>query len=287
MLSHTLIPYNISSGGYLEYIIRYTAATLFGYNLWDKELIYMNKIRNVLNKHSVISGIKEDYLECIISNTRGMLDIQDVEEILTNPLNPTEQFIVFVKAYGFKNIQTLSLKLKRMKCYSQVLSRNMLNNTNITNNNHVISTDTWNIPISYIELMACPTSGCVNGSGQLKVQSKETVIERNDRVLHTFELMLPHSMYTNNVQPIEDTKLQSNLSTCSRKCIVELFYPAFVLRMHNNTELIINPNSSSCTISSNSSNNNSTELLSMYPLFHTRYHHIPKLELIAPMAAKW
>ena len=53
----------------------------------------------------------------------------------------------FAKAYGFRNIQSILLSLKRDKC-----------------------------DFDYIEVMACP-SGCINGGGQLKTISASGMTE--------------------------------------------------------------------------------------------------------------
>ncbi|KAI8870663.1 iron hydrogenase [Ramicandelaber brevisporus] len=100
-----------SSGGYLEYIMRYAAKELFGVD--DADVPSGN------------GGIK----------TKVVRSSDYREVTLTVDGKPA---LVFIAAYGFRNIQNIvrKMKLGRLTCH-------------------------------FVEVMACP-SGCINGGGQPK-----------------------------------------------------------------------------------------------------------------------
>ncbi|CAK4212512.1 unnamed protein product [Aphanomyces euteiches] len=96
----------IGSGGYLEHIFRFAAKELFNVDCPD-QLPY-------------VVGRNSDFREV-------SLTLPDGTEVLR-----------FALAYGFRNIQTVLMKIKRNKC-----------------------------PYHFVEIMACP-GGCLNGGGQIK-----------------------------------------------------------------------------------------------------------------------
>ncbi|KAF0689377.1 Aste57867_19169 [Aphanomyces stellatus] len=98
----------IGSGGYLEHIFRYAAKTLFNVDC-PETLPY-------------VAGRNADFREVTL-----VVDGRDV--------------LKFALAYGFRNIQTVLMKIKRNKC-----------------------------PYDFVEIMACP-GGCLNGGGQIKPES--------------------------------------------------------------------------------------------------------------------
>jgi iron only hydrogenase large subunit-like protein len=89
-------------------------------------------------------------------------DISEVEITGNLLLHPDNKSITLKmgKAYGFRNIQSLMLKMKKGKC-----------------------------DLDLVEIMACP-SGCNNGGGQLKVTAsdKETSAEANSRILEVDQI---------------------------------------------------------------------------------------------------
>jgi iron only hydrogenase large subunit-like protein len=120
---------NSGSGGYVEYIFRYAAEKLLGANIWNDNLDY--KV-----------GRNPDISEVFVTS-----ELPD----------STNKSLKFVKAYGFRNIQSIMLKMKRGKC-----------------------------DYDLIEVMACP-SGCVNGGGQ--VRGIETPVESKQRIANVDLLM--------------------------------------------------------------------------------------------------
>ena len=123
------------SGSYLEHIFRYASEKLLGISLWNQPLEYK-------------AGRNADIAEIEV---RGTLLNSDRDDIITLKMG---------KAYGFRNIQSLMLKMKKGKC-----------------------------DLDLVEIMACP-NGCNNGGGQLKVTAsdKETSTEANSRIVAVDQL---------------------------------------------------------------------------------------------------
>lgn len=123
--------------------------------------------------------------------------------------------------------------------------------------------------LDLVEVMACP-SGCNNGGGQIKTTSKgsqrELPSQGRERVQQLEDLFHEHT----NVRG-EPTGGGSVVRCPDESPLVQRVYG----------------NSSS---SSSSSGNSENFLLSEQQramLLHTRYHAVPKLDSIAPLAAKW
>ncbi len=189
-----------ASGGYADMVFRYAAETLFGLGLGDSPLPF------VMGRNSDIADVDIESYTLVDG------------EINANEIVQKKRRLKFGRAYGFRNIQSVILKLKRDKCN-----------------------------LDLIEIMACP-SGCNNGGGQLRVHSggdsagktadaKER-LSRVDNIFHDVQVRKP-----------EDNPLAKYLY-----CEGRLGRPGSVQAKQ---------------------------------LLHTRYHAVPKLELIAPLAVKW
>ena len=113
---------NNGSGGYLEYMFRFANEQLNGIDLWNIPLEYT-------------AGRNED-----------------IAELTTNLVPEGGHKLTFAKAYGFRNIQSVMMKMKTKRC-----------------------------KLDFVEIMACP-KGCVNGGGQHKSVDRETPLEIRDRV---------------------------------------------------------------------------------------------------------
>jgi len=231
---------NAGSGGYIEFVSRYAAQRLWGLDLWSVPLQFSVSTGA---SSSVLSRplLQEDYAECVISNIRGVLptpDAQAPESILDG-----EQFLVFAKAYGFRCIQSVATKLRRSRCLS---ARN------------------FPIPlrVSYLEVMACPGGGCLNGGGQIKQRGTESVQTRNRRVaataaaFHSAEELLVGDPVVRLLQtPVARTIYGGagwDDADASEKPMEGVF----------------------------------SDSLSV-PLLHTRYHAVPRLDILVPATAKW
>lgn len=194
---------NAGSGGYAEYIFKYAASSLYGLDLWNIPLDYKE-------------GRNPDMTEVDIN----LLDIAGSNE--------GSRALKFARAYGFRNIQSIMLKLRRGTC-----------------------------DYDYVEIMACP-SGCNNGGGQLKAIGKETPSETKERVQE-----VEKEYHTTSARKPDDSPL------------VKYIYNLGTLEYIGADSLI-------------------GKSLGLHPLsdevrslFHTRYHAVPKLEVVAPLAAKW
>ena len=181
---------NRGSGGYLEYIYRYAT-----------ELLTADMAINPgLTSH-----------EPLVYEAGRNADIAT--------LTDSRHGLKFAKVYGFRNIQSLMLKLKKGKC-----------------------------EYDFIEVMACP-SGCLNGGGQIRptekgVEPPEAVRQRVsateaclDAIGDTVIRAPEHSPLARYLYCPE--RLGSPLSEAAREAL------------------------------------------------HTRFHAVPKLEELAPLASKW
>ena len=123
---------NSGSGGYLEYIARYMATYLNSHkptnNNMDIDTDTSSTNKNNTNTNNNAS-IYTESLPYIQGRNTDIAEI-DLSSLVNYTLKPP---LKLSKIYGFRNIQSVILKLKRNKC-----------------------------DISFIEVMACP-SGCING----------------------------------------------------------------------------------------------------------------------------
>ena len=190
---------------------------------------------------------------------------------------PRQQRIIkFGRIYGFRNIQSILMKMKRNK-----------------------------VDLDLIEIMACP-SGCINGGGQIKPAIKETIndtktrIERVNSIFHNDKITrsihdnpLVQYIYGNN--NIESNNLNLNInkqkitskSTAPSPIVTATVVDTTVVSNHNITEEGNEIASTSSMVRSGLSNFISLSREQRRELFHTRYHAIPKLDIIAPLTAKW
>ena len=175
------------SGGYMDYIVRYTARAEFGLDLGTEKLEYK-------------AGRNADIAEVVVKGE--------------TPGGGSRELHV-AKVYGFRNIQSTMLKLKRGKCTFDLM-----------------------------EVMACP-SGCINGGGQLRSNERETASEGKERVAAVDAVY--HSVQM--------------LRSPDESPLVKYLYSA---------ERLGAPMTEAAR-----------------GLLHTRYHTVPKLEEIAPLATKW
>lgn len=202
---------NSGSGGYAEYLFKYAAEALYGVNLWE--------LRDLPYKEGRNADIAEIDINAVST------DASDV--VVTDGSSPRK--LKFARAYGFRNIQSIMLKVRRGTC-----------------------------DFDFVEIMACP-SGCNNGGGQLRqagavdavaagVESgsaKETPTQAKERVV---EVEAAHHASLQVRRP-EDSPLARYLYAPDR-----VGTPLSEAAMR---------------------------------LLHTRYHAVPKLDVIAPLATKW
>lgn len=200
---------NAGSGAVAEYVFRFAAEQLYGVNLWaERDLQYK-------------AGRNADYVELDLATYLPASAAASTAAPLPRPLK-------FARAYGFRNIQSLLMKLKRGQ-----------------------------LDVDLIEMMACP-SGCNNGGGQLKNFSQwiapavstakalpETIGEGKERVA--------------NVEALYHAPL--SFQQPERNPLVQYLYAPTRLQAPASDVAVA--------------------------ILHTRFHAVPKLETVAPLAAKW
>jgi iron only hydrogenase large subunit-like protein len=224
---------NGSSGGYIEHIFRYAAEKVAGVDLWGRPLIYTKGRNADTSEVTLSSQILPDGKQCS----------SDVK-------------LKFGKAYGFRNIQSVMLKMKQSKC-----------------------------DLDFIEIMACP-SGCVNGGGQLKeaVDKQNSAPGEMTRELSSVTaarvLAVDATFHSGIHRKPEDSPLVKFLYTsCSDSSVTETTIKDSLNQLISVD--LLNPMGVPQGILGAPSGPMSMSLL------HTRYHSVPKLDLIAPLAAKW
>ena len=185
------------SGGHMDYMIRYMSETLFGKNLWEDDA----------------DKTKRPKLDFKVGRNPDIAEL-NIFDLSTSTDDNEPKKLKFAKVYGFRNIQSVMMKLKRGKC-----------------------------EYDFMEVMACP-SGCVNGGGQLRIEGHESSQEGKERIK-----AVEKEYHTGLLGKPDDSPLVKFLYSDER-----LGQPL------------------------------SEEAKS---LLHTRHHAIPKLEEIAPLAAKW
>jgi hypothetical protein len=141
------------SNSYAEYLFRYLAKKLYSIDLTSRDIAYQ-------------AGRNQDISEVILYSDGTTGGPRDGDPTST-PL------LKFARVYGFRNIQGVILKMKRMKC-----------------------------DYDYVEIMACP-SGCVNGGGQIKTTTTESPALIQSRVAKTSSAL--HAQLT--VRVLDDSPL--------------------------------------------------------------------------------
>lgn len=200
---------NAASGGYTEYLFKHAAEQLFQINLWDQLLQYKEGRNADLAEIDIKAYLSEEQ--------KAVADLPNLK---------------FSRAYGFRNIQSILLKMKRGTC-----------------------------DYDLVEIMACP-SGCSNGGGQLK----------------TLSSILPLSSSNSNspAPPRSETPAESK----DRITVVEAQYHAELMFARPDDNPLVK------YLYDNKRLEKPLSAAARHVL-HTRYHAVPKLETIAPLAAKW
>lgn len=200
---------NAGSGAYTEYLFKYVAQQVYGLNLWSEVLQYKE-------------GRNPDYAE---------LDMNQYLSTTTAVTNPSLPSLKFAKAYGFRNIQSMLMKMKRGTC-----------------------------DIDLVEIMACP-SGCNNGGGQLKALSSMISIGTN-------------------AGPTAPPRTETANESKERIANVDRLYHESLQFRHPDENPLV-------TYLYDAKRLGKPLSEAARKILHTRYHAVPKLETIAPLAAKW
>lgn len=216
---------NGGSGGYAEYIFKYAAQQLYGANLWDMGSLPYKEGRN------------PDIAEIDINTVLGAGDPT------ANSIAPTPaRKLKFARAYGFRNIQSILLKIRRGAC-----------------------------DFDFIEIMACP-SGCNNGGGQ--VRQSAPLLAGSDAT------SLGGAGTTSSALVSEATIRETPSQSRERVSLVEaVFHANTIARRPDDSPLVQHLYTAGRLGSPLSA--------AAVDALHTRYHAVPKLEVIAPLATKW
>jgi hypothetical protein len=237
-----------SSGGYAEYIFKYAAQQLFGVSLWEVPALPYRAGRNV-----DMTELDINYITAEVPSSTGSGTASSDGEVTGTAAPPTRK-LKFARAYGFRNIQSVMLKLRRGMC-----------------------------DFDFIEVMACP-SGCNNGGGQIRRAMDADAATGTSEVTSSYKETPTQSR--ERISEVEQV-YHSSLAVRSPddSPLVQYLVSTGVLKQSNATA------DSAASLdehrsTSSESNDNSNNLAALQTL-HTRYHAVPKLEVIAPLAAKW
>jgi hypothetical protein len=262
-LWHTVAE-NGASGGYAEYLTRYAADSF--------KLYPLGRVKNELGAHPSVKMMNELITEKRIDSTWQAwvspipyvigrnVDLAEVEFISIDPDTPVNT------ANGHDEKQHLSIsstapkrKLKVGRVYG------------FRNIQTIISKFKRNkMDLDVIEVMACP-SGCVNGGGQIKVTAssneKETDKDAKLRIERVNDLI-----HSRKVLRLEESPLIRYLYGSHSPHVT----PQRQQQQQQQHGDFSDSNTTTPSI-----------VLNRNELFHTRYHALPKLEQIAPLATKW
>lgn len=200
---------NSGSGGYAEYLFKYAAKRLHQVDLWDlKQLPYK------VGRNPDVAEVELSQFAAAAADIRGVGGAK----------------MKFGRAYGFRNIQSVLLRMRRGTC-----------------------------DLDYVEVMACP-GGCNNGGGQIRAAHSTDSPD---------EAFVGSSSY---VEPMSEAR--------DRLAGVEAeFHSQLAVRRIEDSPLVqfvYGPGFAQHPMSD-----------AARSLLHTRYHAVPKLEILAPLAAKW
>jgi len=273
-----------SSGSYADFIFRFAALQLFGYLIPAEVSLPWRNVRRSSNfipptEESVSTSNQPSSRGRRITPTNTNLDFREVilyksrrdEQYSLNMVNGEVDadesripVLKFATAYGFKNIQSIILKMKR-------------NSTKERTSTSIAKVKDSFSDYHYIEVMACP-SGCLNGGGQAGKLNrygdqgflkKESPTEKRDRLRKNHMILDSRISRSHKENPL----------VCS-------IFPALrsTVDDHLSNDILSN------------TNEKSTEEIpydelpalpfvsgpfkkESHQVFHTRYHSVPKLQL--------
>lgn len=203
---------NTGSGGFLDYVFRHAAQQICGVDL----LSPLPSPSSGVVASGGGGGGQRAPLQWTASKGSDYSEV----ECWSVGNEAERRRIKFARVYGFRNIQSLMLKLKRGQC-----------------------------DLDYVEVMACP-SGCVNGGGQLKPAAGPD-------------------------------RRETGAETKARVAVVEL-------ELHASSALVASPeNSPLARFLYCPERLGVPGSAAAAALLHTRFHAVPKLEVLAPLAAQW
>ena len=296
---------NSGSGGYAEYIFKYAAEKLFGVNIWEKyPRLPFKEGRNPdiseVDLSTLDLATEDDLPQAPAPSATNSQQASPYVPVPPSATGTTTtpsysasasckgRKLKFARAYGFRNIQSIMMKLRRGTC-----------------------------DLDFVEIMACP-SGCNNGGGQMRhtdialVEQQLAALSRSnsssggrvggglgggggsgtDKAVASSDSVTATADMS-GMSDVPETPAQAR----ERIARVEhQFHSQLRVGQPDTSPLVrylyghflgsINGNSSSggsggeCVVSGPLS-------APAVATLHTRYHAVPKLEVIAPLATKW
>jgi hypothetical protein len=239
--------------------------------LWNEPLVYTQ------GRNADIAILDLEKQEAYIRTHSGRSDnttssdTTNTTTTTTSSSSSSPAKLVFAKAYGFRNIQSVLLKQKSGK------------------NEY-----------DFVEIMACP-SGCLNGGGQLKKATATTgAAKAATAAVSGADIDADAgASFSARETPAETRERVSaadalfhDIATPLRRCedapLVQYLYQNYS-DTHSHSNSSQSATSDACRTNGISSSVGLGTPFSekAAALLHTRYHAVPKLELVAPLATKW
>jgi len=231
---------------------------------WEDDLPYtstraprtLRKLVDEATAHVAANAGSGGYLEFIYRHLGQLDKVAEVtyerqrnDDFHSTSLQLGDRTVRFARAYGFRNVQKIANAIKRGDC-----------------------------PYDFVEIMACPSGGCVNGGGQLQLPEKYAKVPERDllsrdavkrRALrvdatlhhHSRNAPDPHAQTNNRIRdPFNSLYLRASTADKDGDLVMQDAATATVRRVKPEIE----------------------------PWLHTRFHNIPKLEdTLNPGLAKW
>jgi len=179
-------------------------------------------------------------------------DIAEVEILSSIPLVEGQESgprkLRFGRAYGFRNIQSIILKAKRGKC-----------------------------DLDFIEVMACP-SGCINGGGQLRISAASAEADASSSSIPGGARESASDSQQRIVAVNEAFHEGGTRTRCEDTPLARFLFP------HPTPHTMHSSSSSSSFASIFPDGPTSVDAVH---LLCTQFHNVPRMEVVAPLAAKW
>ena len=249
------------SGGYADYIFRFAAKHIFGFDcpndasIWipivDEENMNHRHVTNQISSGSADNGTSQRPMRMSVRTASQRKQREYYEAILFQN-NHTQQYYVAttvdVSACP-RNESTIVLRF--VIAYGMPLVQSVLSKLTCTDNDGTVQQGSPKQRFDYIECMACAHS-CLNGNGQIRSISDNTVVVR---------------------ETPSDVKLRVQTT--------QKYYP-----IQHNHVTASREDSKSCTNDDSVMNTDTREdLYQNDPSFYTRYHIVPPMQHAMGVAA--
>lgn len=257
VVSNSLFPWG--SGGYADFIFRYAALELFGFDidmqtadLWHPVANDDNDTNNADISPNVptdrpshprpvvsarMSKRRREYYEAVLCQcySTGSYFVPTMGKQSTSLADSVSSRVVlrFAVAYG---MQTVQQALTKHIPSTLVPSNGNTANHSLLDERQQHRRRRWHF--DYVEAMACPGS-CLNGGGQLRVAERESPTETRSRIQAT-QKYFTHLQNNNNNNHISggSSKVESDTATAATATTAALYVPPPQFPIHTRYHVV-------------------------------------------------